>query len=474
MANEAQTATNPDLSPLWDSVGRCHGWTPARVEGQLPAELQATVLRVGPGLMERFGRRLAHSFEADGAMIGVRLPGDGTAQGAVRLVEGPGYKREQAAGRPLFGSAAPWWRRFLNGLQQRTKATGNTAVLHWQGRTFALMEGARPLEIDVDELRAGELVDFGGVLGPAFTAHPHRVESLSTTFAFGMRYGPRPALDLYALPDRGAARSLGHVPLPWNAMVHDFAVTDRHLVFIVCPSKVRIGRAMLAPRDMASLFEWDPSAGAQLLVVPLDAIDEPVRTSIDARFVFHFANAQERGNELLVDFVQHPDDSVIKALSGEGNSRTKPPRLQRLVLDPKSGRVHSDQSLWDLQCEFPVLPAGRVGHRYETLWLQTGDQSIARFEPETGALDTWQPGPGYSPSEPLFVPRPNADRDDQGWLVSLVLDGWRGESFFGVFDADHPSTGPIARVWMGQPLPTTFHGTVIPNHVGMESAVLEA
>ncbi len=457
-----------DFTPLQQSVSRFHGWEPLRVEGELPAELRGTLLRVGPGLLERFGRRLAHSFEADGALVGLRLHGTSMAEGAVRVVESPGYLAEQAAGRPLFGSAAPWWRRFLNGLKQRGKATGNTSVMHWQGRTYALMEGSRPVEVDARTLKTGEVVDLGGTLGATFSAHPHRVDSLRTTFNFGLDYGPKPTVTLYALPDEGAVRRLGQVPLPYNAMVHDFAVTERHAVFIVCPAKLSLARALLAPRDLTTLFRWDPDDSAELVIVPLASPEQFKRVSLDARFVFHLANAQERSGELRVDLVQYPNFDVLTALSAkDGLQRIAPSRLQRVTVDLRAGTLLADEVLSATPCDFPVLPAQQVGQAYSTLWLMTGtegfDGGLCRLDVETGAEDRWDPGDGFAPSEPLFVPRPGASRDDEGWLISLVFDGHARESFFAVLDADRPSAGPIARLWMGQPLPLTFHGTFIPS-----------
>lgn len=467
ISSPAPGPDTPDLSPLWTSVQRTHEWEPRPVEGTLPEALRTTVIRTGPGLIERFGRRLPHSFEADGVMMALRLRGDGQAQGAVRIVESPGYRAEQAAGKPLFGALAPWWRRFLNGLRRRTKATGNTSMMHWQGQVYALMEGARPVQIDPHDLSTGDTSDLGGVVGATFSAHPHRLDQARTTINFGVTYGPKPSLTLYALPDQGPARPLGAVPLPWNTMVHDFAVTERYAVFLVCPLMFSLGRALLAPRDLRELFEWTPSAGAQVLVVPLDDAEHPKVVSLPARFVFHLANAQQRGDALLVDWVQYTDATVMTALSGDGAPpKVEPSTLQRVEIDLRTGAVLADAPLWDHGCDFPVLPATRVGHGYDTLWLMTaGDdhsRGIARLEPETGTVDAWRPGPGIRASEPLFVPRPEATRDDEGWLVSLVLDGWRSESFFGIFDADRPSDGPLCRVWMGQALPTTFHGTLVP------------
>ncbi|HHH11654.1 MAG TPA: carotenoid oxygenase, partial [Sorangium sp.] len=70
------------MSPLQRSVGRFHGWEPLRIEGELPPGLRGTLIRTGPGLYERFGRRLSHSFEGDGVLMGLRLSADGQAHGA--------------------------------------------------------------------------------------------------------------------------------------------------------------------------------------------------------------------------------------------------------------------------------------------------------------------------------------------------------------------------------------------------------
>ncbi|MCA9708703.1 MAG: carotenoid oxygenase family protein [Myxococcales bacterium] len=460
-------AAAPDFSALWASVGRTHDWTPLRVEGELPSRLRATIVRTGPGLMERFGRRHRHSFEADGVMVGLRLRGDGGAEGAVRVVEGPEYRVEQAAGRPLYGSIAPWWRRFANSLRRRTKATGNTAMMAWQGRLYALMEGARPLEIDPATLATLGLRDLGGVLGATFCAHPHRVEARRTTFGFGVEYGPKPALRLHALPDQGPARTLGTVPLPWNTMVHDFAVTPRHAVFVICPLRLSLWRAILALDGMDGLFHWTPSDGAELLVVPLDAVDAPLRLPLAPRFVFHLANAYEHGSTLVIDWVQYPNADVMSALSGDDAApRVAPSRLERVTVDLAARTVVGDEVRWDHGCEFPVVPPALVGQRTEALWLLASGEGqargLARLDPESGRVNAWAPDPALRASEALLLPAPAATRPYQGWLASLVLDTGRGESFFGIFDADRPSAGPVARVWMGQALPTTFHGTVLP------------
>ncbi len=472
------TAPQLDLSPLSQSVRRFHGWEPLTVEGTWPASLRGTLVRAGPGLMERFGHRLAHAFEADGALSGLRLPGDGQAFGAVRVVESPGYLAEAAAGRPLFGSAAPWWRRFVNGLARRDKATGNTSVMAWQGRTYALMEGSRPVEFDSDSLATGDVTDFGGVLGPTFSAHPHRVASHATTYNFGQVHGPKPAIELYALPDHGLARCLGRVPLAYNTLIHDFAVTPNALVFVISSLRLRLGRALLAPKDMLSLIEWAPQLGAELLVVPLGRIDRPQRTPLAPRFVFHLANAFERDGTIVVDFVQYPDLAVMSALSGnDRRPAVEPPHLRRVVVSQTTAALVADAPLWPELCDFPVVPGPAVGQPTKTLWLLTGDENthngLVRLDAETGAVDVWHPGHGVFASEAVFVARNDGENDsnndrnndrnnDHGWLITLVFDSTVGRSYWAVLDAGALAQGPLAKAWLDQPLPTTFHGQWLP------------
>ena len=461
-------APRPDMTPLQASIGRTHDFEPARVEGTVPPDLRGTLIRTGPGLLERFGRRLSHSFEADGALSAVRF--GPTTERAVQIVRSPGFEEEEAAGKPLYGSAAPRWRRFLNAVRGKTKTTGNTSVMQWQGRTFALMEGGRPVEIDPRSLGTGAVEDFSGVLGAAFSAHPHRLDATKTTYNFGQVWGRSPGVRLYAMPDDGPVRALGEVAIPFNTMVHDFAITPRYAVFVICPAKLDLRRALTASGDFDKYFVWDGAAAAELVVVALARPDAAVHIEIDARWVFHVSNAFERGDELVVDWVQYPDFGVFTALSGnDPDADVGASRVQRLTIDPLGGgggRLVREEVLWDRRCDFPVLVAEDVGTEYRTCWYACGEPrvggGVARLDTQTGATNIWKPGPGYTPSEALFVRRPDAVRPHEGWLLSLVYDGWARESFVAILDADQPADGPIAKVWMGQAIPLTFHGTFVP------------
>ena len=170
MSNQA--AASAIHAALTRNVRREHGFESMEVEGRLPTDLAGTLYRVGPGLFERFGRRVNHPFEADGAVSAVRI-GAGTAEGAVRVVRGRGFQEEEAAGRHLYGSNARVVDRLPRSLRGQRKNVANTSPLVFQGRLFAQVELALPTELDLGLHTLGEQ-DFGGVLH-GMSAHPHRV-----------------------------------------------------------------------------------------------------------------------------------------------------------------------------------------------------------------------------------------------------------------------------------------------------------
>ena len=68
--------------------------------------------------------------------------------------------------------------------------------------------------------------------------------------------------------------------------------------------------------------------------------------------------------------------------------------------------------------------------------------------------------PGYTPSEPIFVPRPDGQSEDDGVVLSVVLDGERGRSMLVILDATDMKE--VARAEMETVYPIGFHGVFTP------------
>ena len=453
--------TTPRVRGDMKSIAGEHGFVPLRVEGRVPPELEGTLVRTGPGLYESFGRRIGHSFEADGAISGVRLS-NGRAEGAVRLIESDGLLRERALGRPLFGSRANRLRRIGNVLQRKTKTTGNTSLMAWQHRLFALVESSRPIEISPDDLSTLGETRLGGALTTPFSAHPHTVVGRKALYNFGIEYGRQSALVLYELPFHGRARRMFSVPLKQPVLLHDFAATDRHFVFFVSPARIRIARALLGIGDFASILAWEPDAGTEVIVVPIDDPTRVVRFDVPAFFQWHFAGCWERGSELIVHYVRYDDMTTFSQLRSCGV--TEQGKLHEAVINPAKRTMRSEP-VWDGASEFPVIDPRRAGADYATVLLTSDDRdrrALARVNLETRRAQVVRLAEGEHGSEVVFVPRgPHASEGD-GFGLCLVYDAQTDKSHVAILDTARWEEGPIARCFFETHVPMSFHGTWLP------------
>jgi all-trans-8'-apo-beta-carotenal 15,15'-oxygenase len=446
-----------DASPyeaLWtQDLGREHGFEPLVVEGTLPANLRGTLFRNGPGQFGQFGTRYKHPFEGDGHTTAVRIEG-GRATGASRVHATEGLLEERAAGKILYNFSASWPRRVSNMWRGRVKNTANTNVMTWQGRVFAMVESSRPTEIDPRDLSTIGETDLG-VIGRAFSAHPHRVESRKAIYNFGVEYGRFTKLFLYELPDAGAARKLGEVTLGGAPMLHDFIATDTHLVFFVSPTRVHIPRMMLQIGGFAEMFTWKPELGTDVICVPIDRPTEIVRFTTDAFYQWHFSNAFTRENEIVVDYVRYPNfDSFydIGSLSAgaKGDGVLDGGQLHRATIDLRAKTMRSEQ-VAERTCEFPTVAAGFEGREHSISYVAFDNLGAIGSIDTKGTVRSHALPAGVKGTEPVWA---------DGYLLSLCH--LKDRAYVGVYDAQRIPDGPVAKIWIDHHVPITFHGTFAP------------
>jgi all-trans-8'-apo-beta-carotenal 15,15'-oxygenase len=463
------TTTHAPARADMKSIAREHGFVPLRVEGRIPPQLEGTLVRTGPGLYESFGQRIGHSFEADGALSGVRLSG-GKAHGAVRLIESDGLLAERQSGRPLFGSRASTLTRVSNLLRRRAKNTGNTSVLAWQHRLFALVESNKPMEISPDDLATLGETNLGGAITATFSAHPHPVVGRKALYNFGISYGPKTSLVLYELPFHGRARHMFELPLRQPVMLHDFAATDRHFVFFVSPARIRIARALLGIGGFGSMIAWEPATGTEVIVVPIDAPEKVVRFDVPAFFQWHFAGCWERGNELIVHFARYDDMTTFDQLRSTGV--TQRGCLHEAVLDPARKTLRS-APVWEGASEFPVIDPRYAGASYRTVFLTSergGRGALAKLDLESRASTVFPLAEGEKPSEIVFVPRTPDAKEGDGFGLSMIYDAKTDTSHLAVLDTARWEEGPVARCHFETHVPMSFHGTWVPGGRPIDAA----
>ncbi len=434
---------------LFRDLPREHGLVPLRVEGRLPDDLRGTLYRCGPSRFSIGGEPYLHWFDADGAVTAVWID-RGRAEGAVRTVETKWLRKERAANRQLYRSYAQLGR----GLRRwftLPKNPANISVLPWSGQLLALWEAGLPIAIDRRTLETHGETNLDGAIGPTFSAHPHRVGKM--LYNFGIHYGPKFSVDLYALD--GDVRRIGSVPLPRPTLIHDFMPTERHFVFFCPPVRLRLARLLAGIGSFDANLAWEPEHGTEIVVVPLASPDKPIRFTVPPFFQWHLVNAwEEDARTIVVDYLPY-DDFETNAWFGRApydTPRTPPAsRYARARLDLQTRRMDIE-ILSDLSCDFPAIHPGEAARAQKNVWLLSFDElppKLFRFDVDARAHRFVPLGPDTVPSEPAVVGR---------WVLSLVYDATCDASFVAIIDGERPEDGPVARVWFDHFIPFPFHG----------------
>jgi all-trans-8'-apo-beta-carotenal 15,15'-oxygenase len=445
-----ETQQNLAWRGVFRDLPREHGFEPLRVEGTLPERLRGVLYRCGPARFSIGGEPYLHWFDADGAVAAVRFEGN-RVEAAVRTIATRWLREEQAANRQLYRSYAQLgrgWRRWLT----LPKNPANISVMPYDGQVLALWEAGLPIALDPATLETQGETNLGGRIGPTFSAHPHRIGR--TLFNFGVRYGAKFSIDIYQF-DREIAR-IASVPLPRPTIIHDFIATPKHIVFFCAPVRLRLARLLAGIGSFDSNLAWEPEHGTEVIVVPLASPDKPIRFTVPPFFQWHFVNAWEEGETLVVDYLPY-DDFETNAWFGrtpyEPARQPPPSRYARARLDLASKRMDIEV-LSEISLDFPALHPNDAGRPHQHVWLLDFEQSIppslCRFDTHTHTVRRVPLGENTFPSEAVVVP--------EGWVLSLVYDGNRDASYVAVIDGARPEDGPVARLWFDHAIPFLFHG----------------
>ena len=256
-------------------------------------------------------------------------------------------------------------------------------------------------------------------------------------------------------------------------MMHDFAVTEHHIVWLDLP--VVFDSALAGRGGMP--YRWDEEYGARLGVMSRTPGSTDVRWyDVDPCYVFHVGNAYEDAQgRIVLDAVRYDHAGFQKAwadiggptgpsgLAGvlEPGHSGAPAVLHRWTLDPATGRV-TESELDDRAAEFPTHNETLTGRPNRYLYTVSGD-GITKHDLTRHTRHVHEtPGSRYA-GEAVFVPAADGTSEDEGWLLSLVSndDGEAGELL--VLDAADLSVQAV--VELPYPVPAGFHGSWLPEPV---------
>ncbi|HWB69111.1 MAG TPA: carotenoid oxygenase family protein [Solirubrobacterales bacterium] len=442
------------------------------IEGSMPEWLTGTLLRNGPARFEVGERPLRHWFDGL-AMLHRFSFGGGSVSYANRFLQGKSYEAAERDGKIAYSEFATdpcrsIFRRAATLFRPQITDNCNVNLTRLGNEYIAMTETPLPVAFDPETLET---------LGVAFkppgihaTAHPHHDPERNELIAYVTHFGPRSEYRVFAQRDRSTQRRIASQRVGEPSYMHSFALTERYAVLVAFPLVVNPLDLALAGRPFIENYRWKPELGTRVLV--LDREDGRLRGAYEAepRFSFHHVNAFERGGELVIDMAAYDDATIVDSLYLE-RLRTAPPppsalaRLLRYRVDLAAGAV-SEEELSDAALELPRIDyRERNGRPYRYTWgvgapaaMEEDDflDRLVKIDVDSGETTEWREA-GSFPGEPVFVPAPQrGGREDEGVLLSVVLDAGAESSYLLVLDAADMSE--VGRARVPHHIPFGFHG----------------
>ncbi|KAF9978363.1 hypothetical protein BGZ73_002746 [Actinomortierella ambigua] len=369
-------------------------------------------------------------------------------------------------------------------------------------------------ELDPDTLEPVRIFDYGYLddsLGSSnlAPAHPCIDPETNEYFTSLLTFGPTALYKIVRI--RGSPKGthaepdidvLAEIKSPRPTYMHSFSLTKRYVVVChwQCDFKAWGLSVLWYGNAWESFAAHNPNVKAQFYVVDRHRGQHVATFETDPYYAFHTINAWDEGDDVVIDIAAYKDHTVIGDYYVENlrNPNGKPPqqavlRRYRLRDIPTQAKV-SKQNRAKNQPPTPVpaeidleldeannfeLPTLNPAHylkpyRYAYGVNRSGKtpsliydrlirvdlDHVKRGKNIQGAYKYWMQDQ-CTPSEPVFVPAPNATDEGEGVLLSIVLNGRTRTGFLLVLDAMTMTELARAEMENGVVSPHNFHGIFV-------------
>ncbi|XP_077984183.1 carotenoid-cleaving dioxygenase, mitochondrial-like isoform X2 [Glandiceps talaboti] len=481
------------------------------VKGRIPEWLSGSLLRNGPSLYQVGNDQYNHFFDGLSNIhrFNVRK---GIVTYQSRFLRSDDFKEATGANRIVrsaFGTFAypdPCKSIFERFFSYFTigEVTDNGAVNVVKiGNDFCgITETHYIRKVDPETLETlGEKIDYNKVVSVhGASAHPH-IANDGTTYNIAIKYGYYSSYHIVKIPpadkDEGPLHKASlacSIPMSYNhpAYYHSFGISDNYYIFVEQPLVVNIWKALLykpLQRPVRDCLEWHPEWKTRIHVMRREGGKELDTIFVaEPLFTFHHANAYEKDGHLIVDLYGYHDHDIIdnmfmknlqstkhlpmsmpwrfvlpldvKESAMPGENLVTLPGISATAVKLDDGTIHCTyENLFDVNftLEFPTINYRDYnGKEYRYVYCFGDDfKKLLKGDAKNKSYKYWEEDECF-PSEPIFVPAPNATKEDEGVLLSAVMNVGGKPSYLLILDGE--TFEEIGRAEVPVPVHWSAHG----------------
>jgi len=489
--------------------------------GQLPAWLAGSLVQNGPGNFQFGDQTFGHLFDGSALLQKFNISnGEVTYQS--KFIQSQRYKENKKAQRIVgqeFGTSIrdqTWLGKLKSLVSPYRMLSDNTMITVYPFMESLLTFYESPFlhKINPDSLETECRHDLLGLGMVSLASHPHfdkdgAMMTMSVKLGWtGVRY----AFTKFS-PSNGGDDSLsslgtsvGSVSPRWAlspCYMHSFALTSNYILLIEQPLAISVLSllwAVVQGKPLATCLKWAEDEPTVFhLVERSTGRKHPLTYRAKPFFFLHTINAYEENHQMVVDICGYPSPAMMdcmyltqlqKAQSNREYASLFRGRPVRFILPlspdglstknqvnlPNKGasaklvsesmmEVESEE-ICDVGCETPTIFYQKFnGAKYRYFYGINSDVdsavpgSLVKVDVEEGTHLVWGEPDTYC-SEPIFVPAPDHQHEDQGVVVASFIRGKPQVNVVGLLVLSARDLTELCRVefHLASPVPKPLHG----------------
>ncbi|KAF5305094.1 hypothetical protein FQA39_LY09356 [Lamprigera yunnana] len=309
----------------------------------------------------------------------------------------------------------------------------------------------------------------------------------------------------YSMFDK--AHVVAEIPSRWllhPCYMHTFGMTKNYFIIVEQPLSLVIPRFFwthLANKPLHNNLQWYQNETTQINVVSRKSGKLVYKFHSEPFFYLHIINQYEDSNHIVLDICSYRDPAMIdcmyiEALKAQPSNpyyadmfRSSSMRFVLPLVDVEKVSVgknlvrlrntkaraflHKEgnifvipEKLCDLGCETPRINYDRCsGKKYRYFYAISADVdadnpgTVIKVDTYQKTTRTWCEDNCYC-SEPIFIPAPNAQNEDDGIIISALIWGRDDENHVGLLVLNAKTMKEIGRAEFHtpSPVPKCLHG----------------
>ena len=444
------------------------------VEGIIPDWLEGELIRNGPGQV-MVDKPMRHWFDGLAMLHRFHIANSSVSYRS-RFIDCEAYRSAQQEGRITYSDfATDPCRTLFQQLQTifnpDPKITDSAKVNVGQigEKTFAWGEPLMQIQVDPETLESVGVYNYGKYGGNRMTtAHP--IVDKTGAYNLVVQYGPINFYKIYEIS--GEAREIASVPVQMPGYMHSFGMSDNYFIIAEFPLVVQSIMLLFRAKPFIENFHWKQRMGSRFIIIDRKTGKRVSTIKVPAFFAFHHVFAKEKDGLLEVDLCAYENADIIQHYYKDRLANPEAPlpkgAMWRYTLDVAGNRCVGKTELADVCLELPVtnrqFASTHGAYRYvygcgvNAQHAHEFYNQIVKIDIGNGSCTNWYKE-GHFPGEPVFVPSPDPKAEDDGLLLSVVLDTYSNTSYLLILNASN--LGQVAKATLPHSILFGYHGTFI-------------